>query len=1191
MSRKITAFVTAALLMLTSLVLFVPMNVKAAPEEKTYTFSDLKSTMEYGLTSKVNGDGELEISFEDQYKSQFYEIPSDINPDSITKVEFEVKSKNTSALAFKLHTPADYESDNKGGTPVSYGNATIVPDTKGIKYFSIMSLNTGTTDAVIGSVTFTYDPDAAAASGDEELSGPAAEGENLLLNGNFAEDDVSMWKAELEGGAKITTATSDTPIFDDVTTYGVISDRERPYDCFGYDVTDIVENGQTYAYCFFVKLSEDYEGAPATQRQVDFAPYITSGGSTSYLGSYSADISGSSSQQLTPGEWTKFEGTFKVSAAGNIDKCVLRFLEQGEDYGEGDCVKGTYYLTGATFINLNLAQKTIEQGIPNLKDTLTADFGDDMICGTSLSGSEINDRVLMDLVKKHFNSVTLGNELKPDSHLGNAIRGTETATIDGQTITVPVLDYSNAERYLDYFLEWNEEHPEDAFKIRGHVLVWHSQTPEWFFHEDYDASKPYVSPEEMTLRQEWYIKSILEHYVGENSKYKDLFYGWDVVNEAVSDGTGTYRNDTEGSSWWAVYKSNEFITNAFKFANKYAPASVELYYNDYNDCTPGKVEGIVQLLKDVKAAEGTRIDAMGMQGHYDNEYPTADQFEDAAKKYGEVVGKIMLTEVDFKSSSAYDGTEATLKGEYGRQAYRYKTLYDAMKKVNEEGSAKVGGFIVWGVIDGNSWLQAFTGVGGGVTDGSPQCPLLFDDDFRAKPAFWAIVDPTKLEPETKAVSISQAMADDFSLAQEYTFGQDNTNVTFKSIWNEGQVQFVVTVADTEQNDTDGVKIYLDKYNSKTAGIKTKMVEVKRSEVESTDNGMYSVLIDIPADTVDANAIVGFDIVVTNDGKSFAFNDNTMSQETSSQYFAEGMLKPFMFIPKGTVTIDGELDEAWNNAVEVKLGNKTDYPLASATVKLLWDEENLYAYAVVEDSDLNKDSEQVHEQDSFEIFIDETNSKAAEYNDATKQYRINYANEHSFNGEKCVEENETTFAKTTDTGYVVEGAFKWTEIKPEAGAYIGIELQINDASSDAVRIGTVTWNDITNQCWSSPACFGTGMLVESASDVSTGNNKASDGSDDNSKKSKIGLFGGIAAAAVLAGAAAVVSLKKKPEDEEESAEAKKDSDKSDAVSEESSEEASKEKPTEESEEESEEKSEESEEEVKEESEEKDDKEEQ
>ena len=775
MSRKITAFLMAALLFIGSFVMFVPAVAKAAPSDKTYTFSDLKSTMEYGLTSKVNGDGELEISFQDQYKSQFYAIPSDIDPDTITKVVFDVKSGNAGDLAFKLHTQADYDSDNKGGTPVSYGNPTITPDTKGCKYFSIMSLNAGTTDAVIASVTFSVSGEGnPQGDADEELAGPQVEGENLLQNPNFADSDVSMWGVELES-AKITTAESDTPIVGDIKTYGVIDGRTRPYDCFAYDVTDIVENGATYAYCFYVMLTDDYEGAPGEQRQVDFAPYITSGGSTNYLGSYSPEITGSSSQQLTPGEWTKFEGTFKVSASGDIEKLVLRFLEQGENYGEGDCVKGRYYLTGVSFVNMNLATKTIEGNIPNLKDALTKDFGDDMICGTSLSGSEINDKVLMQLVEKHFNAVTLGNELKPDSHLGYSIRGTEEAEIDGQKITVPVLDYTNAERYLDYFLQWNEEHPDEKILIRGHVLVWHSQTPEWFFHEDYDDTKPYVTPEVMTLRQEWYIKTVLEHYVGEDSKYKDLFYGWDVVNEAVSDGSGTYRTDAEGSSWWAVYKSNEFIINAFKFANKYAPADVELYYNDYNDCTPGKVEGIVALLNDVKNAEGTRIDAMGMQGHYDNEYPTTDQFVDAASKYGAVVGKIMLTEVDFKSSSAYDGTAATLQGEYARQAYRYKALYDAMKKVDADNLAEVGGFIVWGVIDGNSWLQAYTGVGGGVTDGSPQCPLLFDDDLKAKPAFWALVDPTKLAPETKAAAVTQAMVDDFSLANKYSFSGGMSN--------------------------------------------------------------------------------------------------------------------------------------------------------------------------------------------------------------------------------------------------------------------------------------------------------------------------------------------------------------------------------------------------------------------------------
>ncbi len=1153
MSRKIMAFLMAALLFIGSFVMFVPAVAKAAPSDKTYTFSDLKSTMEYGLTSKVNGDGELEISFQDQYKSQFYAIPSDIDPDTITKVVFDVKSGNAGDLAFKLHTQADYDSDNKGGTPVSYGNPTVTPDTKGCKYFSIMSLNAGTTDAVIASVTFSVSGEGnPQGDADEELAGPQVEGENLLQNPNFADSDVSMWGVELES-AKITTAESDTPIVGDIKTYGVIDGRTRPYDCFAYDVTDIVENGATYAYCFYVMLSDDYEGAPGEQRQVDFAPYITSGGSTNYLGSYSPEITGSSSQQLTPGEWTKFEGTFKVSASGDIEKLVLRFLEQGENYGEGDCVKGRYYLTGVSFVNMNLATKTIEGNIPNLKDALTKDFGDDMICGTSLSGSEINDKVLMQLVEKHFNAVTLGNELKPDSHLGYSIRGTEEAEIDGQKITVPVLDYSNAERYLDYFLQWNEEHPDEKILIRGHVLVWHSQTPEWFFHEDYDDTKPYVTPEVMTLRQEWYIKTVLEHYVGEDSKYKDLFYGWDVVNEAVSDGSGTYRTDAEGSSWWAVYKSNEFIINAFKFANKYAPADVELYYNDYNDCTPGKVEGIVALLNDVKNAEGTRIDAMGMQGHYDNEYPTTDQFVDAASKYGAVVGKIMLTEVDFKSSSAYDGTAATLQGEYARQAYRYKAIYDAMKKVDADNLAEVGGFIVWGVIDGNSWLQAYTGVGGGVTDGSPQCPLLFDDDLKAKPAFWALVDPTKLAPETKAAAVTQAMVDDFSLANKYSFSGEKANVDFYPIWNNGQLQFRVDVWDVEQDENDSVKVYVDKYNSKSKGIKTKMVEAFRKDVPSTDDGKYTVVINVPADTVEANAVVGFDIVVTDNDDVFAFNDNTMSQETSSQYYAEGMLKPFVFIPRGTITVDGEYDDAWKEAISVTLGNKTDSPQASATVHLLWDEEYLYAYAEVTDADLNKDSEQVHEQDSFEIFIDETNSKAAEYNDATKQYRINYANEHSFNGEKCVEENETTFAKTTDTGYIIEGAFKWTEIKPEAGAYIGIELQINDADSNGVRIGTVTWNDITNQCWSSPACFGTGMLVEEYDDAGP---LATDSNEDK-PKSKVGLFVGIGAAAVLAGTAAFVSLKKKPEEEGENAESEKteeDFDKGEIKSEETNEES-------------------------------------
>ena len=147
---------------------------------------------------------------------------------------------------------------------------------------------------------------------------------------------------------------------------------------------------------------------------------------------------------------------------------------------------------------------------------------------------------------------------------------------------------------------WNTANPDKKLKVRGHVLVWHSQAPDWFFKENYDVNADFVSKDVMDLRLEWYIKTVLEYYTGADSKYKDLFYGWDVVNEAISDGTGTYRATSEGdggnpNEWASVYgsQSNEYIIKAFQWANKYAPASLELYYNDYNDCVPSKVEGIV----------------------------------------------------------------------------------------------------------------------------------------------------------------------------------------------------------------------------------------------------------------------------------------------------------------------------------------------------------------------------------------------------------------------------------------------------------------------------------------------------------------------------------------------------------------------------------------------------------------------
>ncbi|MBP5609080.1 MAG: endo-1,4-beta-xylanase [Lachnospiraceae bacterium] len=395
-----------------------------------------------------------------------------------------------------------------------------------------------------------------------------------------------------------------------------------------------------------------------------------------------------------------------------------------------------------------------EETVPVLRDAVRGDLGG--FVGCAVTGSEIDDPGVWKIITTHFEAVTIGNELKPDALFDYSVTncpGTITDTLNGEEMTVPRMSYKRAEKILDKFLDWNTQNPVRQIKIRGHVLVWHSQTPEWFFHEDYDKNKPYVSASEMDRRQEWYIKTVLEHFTGEDSKYKGMFYGWDVVNEAISDGTGSWRSDNENpgeplsddrhgsnSSWWHVYQSEEYIINAFKYANKYAPSDLELYYNDYNECVPKKKYGIIKLLEEIKAqegvpGEGTRISAMGMQGHYSMDDPATTDLQSAIRQYSEIVGRVQLTEVDVRASADYDGSEAAKPAEYEKLAKRYNIIRLSVKNANSDLQV-VDGITFWGTVDHYSWLQSRSNIGGGSTTGLPQCPLLFDEHYEPKPCFY-----------------------------------------------------------------------------------------------------------------------------------------------------------------------------------------------------------------------------------------------------------------------------------------------------------------------------------------------------------------------------------------------------------------------------------------------------------------------
>lgn len=338
--------------------------------------------------------------------------------------------------------------------------------------------------------------------------------------------------------------------------------------------------------------------------------------------------------------------------------------------------------------------------------TLKDGFANDFRVGLCTTAGGLSDENLLPFLKKHCNSVTMENAMKPESLLD--WKGSEESE-DG----MPAINEAELEKNL-------KAAKEAGIPLRGHCLVWHSQTPEWFFCEDYEPSKGRVDKETMQKRMEVYIQKVLTFCEG---KYPGVVYAWDVVNEAMGD-DGWYRTE---SGWYETYGDESYIKDAFRFSRKYAGKDVKLFYNDYNEYTPQKRDLIISLLKEMK--EEDIVDGVGMQSHWDMEYPTATMLQSALEMYGEIDGlEIQLTEIDMHNT---DDSEEGLRA----QAERYKEFFDIIVKADREGKANITNVTFWGVTDGASWLSGFKG--------ETSYPLLFDDEYKEKPCYASILEVAK----------------------------------------------------------------------------------------------------------------------------------------------------------------------------------------------------------------------------------------------------------------------------------------------------------------------------------------------------------------------------------------------------------------------------------------------------------------
>lgn len=330
----------------------------------------------------------------------------------------------------------------------------------------------------------------------------------------------------------------------------------------------------------------------------------------------------------------------------------------------------------------------------------------------------------------HASCITMENEFKPDFIFAwtKPNKLTEFRGEDGKLYEVPA-DIPSFKQ-MDSILS---DMKKLGLKMRGHVLVWHSQTPVWFFQKNYsrNGETDLVNPAEMNARMEWYIKTVLEHVADwekKNNNGEHMILAWDVVNEAASDNSTetNYLRDDSSSKWFAIYKDVTFIVNAFRYANKYAPKDVELVYNDYGCSSPNKNKAICKIIDAIQAAPDARIEAAGMQTHISIN-DSAANFEKAVKNFLAKGINVQITEMDV-ANGASNYNAMKLKDCYKT----YFKMFIANRK--QPGKKGIEGVTLWGVRDEWTWLNS-------MHKGHTQYPLLFNDkNYYCKPAYYGVIE-------------------------------------------------------------------------------------------------------------------------------------------------------------------------------------------------------------------------------------------------------------------------------------------------------------------------------------------------------------------------------------------------------------------------------------------------------------------
>lgn len=445
--------------------------------------------------------------------------------------------------------------------------------------------------------------------------------------------------------------------------------------------------------------------------------------------------------------WVKVEGKIKLSdytLAGTpffqivatddtgwfdfyVDDLIVTADKPGAFYDDMDYAPSSQSnpLISSSAYELPPTDEGIENDIPALKDV----FKDYFKIGACVMNSKESDTTRYgQLLKKHFNSFVSNGYFHPGEILNTS-------------------DFNNY-RFAPVDLLMDFAYRNGVTDVVGHALNWERAGSRKYAR---DANGNRLSRDAALKWLKEYITRVMTHCEGDgpaDEYVKGLDYSqwhidtWDVVNEAVLNSNGY--DDESGkvnyvnTDTWMNILGEEYVDYTFKFADETGYDNVNLRYNDYNSQLLQKRKGVYHLVKNLKE-KGLRVDKIGLQSHFMSDFVVMEEYEDALKMYSSLGVRLDVTELDIRALNAKEkksGQNPFAKGITKEREYDQADIYAELFNLYREYKDNVDRVNFWTFYDGEAWWNEenyqkteFSGI--------------FDRAYKAKPLYWAIVDPDK----------------------------------------------------------------------------------------------------------------------------------------------------------------------------------------------------------------------------------------------------------------------------------------------------------------------------------------------------------------------------------------------------------------------------------------------------------------